>query len=174
MKRWAWILGWGLGLQALVGCSPAYVAQTAQRNPTCEDQCILAGGEDLSMCLRACGGGDFTDRLGCQADDHRQVCGAPPFEREESASDSFILGVIGTVAEIAQTASDINDIASGGDDASDAEAEGASDLDQPAVEPAGPAPEERYDAPKREPKRDRDREPAKPSKSRKPAEPSKG
>lgn len=165
MKR-AWILGLGLGLQALIGCSPAYVAQTAQRDPSCEDQCILDGAENLSVCLQQCGGGDFTDRLGCQEDDFREACGAVRPEPEEGGGGGFLLALIDTALDIAETASDVHD-ATSSDDASD-------EADPPDAEPAGPAPEERHEPPKREPKQTTDREPAKPSKSRKPAEPSRG
>ena len=116
MKRCAWGLGLGLGLQALVGCSPAYVAQTAQRDPSCEDQCILSGGDNLSMCLQACGGADFTDRLGCQEDDWREACGGAPPEPGESAGGGFLLALIDTALDVAQTASDIHHATSSDDE----------------------------------------------------------
>ncbi|MCA9632269.1 MAG: hypothetical protein KC766_31670 [Myxococcales bacterium] len=165
MKLGAWIVGLGLGLMALSGCSSTYVVHSAQRDPSCEDQCILDGADDLAMCLQECGGGDFTASLGCQEDDHRAACGAIPLEPEESAGGSFLAALIDTAIDIADTASDIHDATSSHHE---------TDEEQPLAEPAGPAPEERDDPPKHERKRDSDREPARPSKSREPAKPSKG
>ncbi len=80
------------------------------RPPSCEDECILDGPGELAECLRSCGGGDFTASLGCQENDHRDVC-YPPSPEEPESGGGFISGLfdlIGAVADAA-TKSDSDD-----------------------------------------------------------------
>ncbi|MBX3183565.1 MAG: hypothetical protein KIT72_05535 [Polyangiaceae bacterium] len=108
LNTWLVLTAWCVSLT--VGCASGPPLIAEPRPPTCEDECILDGPGDLAECLRSCGGGDFTASLGCQEDDHRDVCYPPSPDAPESGG-GFISGlfdVLGAVVDAA-TKSDSDD-----------------------------------------------------------------
>lgn len=153
LEHWLLVLGVGF---AVGGCFQSRAPiHSAHLDPTCADACILGGREDLSECLRECGGADFTAELGCFDTCYPRP---EPAQEEDSGGGSFLAELIGAVIDAA---------VSGDDDDSDSSSD-----DGDYAEPAGPAPEERPDPPS-ESKPSKPK-PAKPSKSRTPARPSRG
>lgn len=69
---------------------------------------MLALDEELSTCLKACGGGDFTHRLGCLQEEPAPICESiyAVADNEPSSSDAFFDALFDAMVSTATTALD--------------------------------------------------------------------